>query len=73
MKRVIVLSDSRECFIELTHNESDPGSWIVRRWKKSLWFKKMISSDWFNDHQQALAFVDEMKREQHAIKQSVRI
>jgi len=62
MKNRTVISNDRDCFIELLHRDSDPGVWKVRRWKKFLWFKKRISSDWFTDRQQALAFVNEMKR-----------
>ena len=62
MKQVTVLFHTEDCFIELIHRDSDPSSWIVRRWKKFLWFKRRLSSDWFNDRQQALAFVDETKR-----------
>jgi hypothetical protein len=61
MKNITVLSNARDCFIELTHRSSDPGSWIVRRWTKFLWFRKRISSDWFNDERQAIAFANAMK------------
>jgi hypothetical protein len=64
MKNVTVILDTRECFIDLTHRDADPGSWIVGRWKKFLWFKKKISSDWFNDKHQAVAFASEMKMRQ---------
>ena len=61
MKNSIIISNDRNCFIDLTHHDSDPGWWIVRHWKKFLWFKKQISSDWFNDEHQAIAFASEMK------------
>jgi len=67
MKNITVISDLRDCFIELTHRDSDPGSWVVRRWKKFMWFRKRISSDWFADRQQALAFGNQMKREHVAL------
>ncbi len=60
MKNLIV-SNARDCFIELIHRESDPATWIVKRWKKFLWFRKKVSSDWFNDEQQALAFANDIK------------
>jgi hypothetical protein len=60
LKNLVVSSD-RDCFVELIHRESDPATWIVKRWKKFLWFKKKISSDWFSDEQQAMAFANEMK------------
>lgn len=63
MKSVTVISNSRGCLIELTHRSSDPGSWIVTRWARFLWFRKRVSSDWFNDEQQALQFANKLKRE----------
>ena len=57
----LIVSNARDCFIELIHRDSEPATWIVRRWKKSLCFRKRISSDWFNDERQALAFADEIK------------
>ena len=63
MKQITVLSDARDCLIKLIHDDSDPGSWIVRRWRKYFWFNKRLSSDWFNDREQAVAFADEAKRE----------
>ena len=58
-----VISDARECFIEILHHESDPGTWIVRRWKKFLWFKTHISSYGFTNGEQALAYASEMKHQ----------
>jgi len=63
MKETFVISNDRDCFIELTHRDSDPSVWIVRRWTKSMWFKKRISSDWFINRSQAFAYAKEMKRE----------
>ncbi len=62
MKHITVISNERDCSIELTHHDSDQSTWIVRRWKKFLWFKKQISSDWFNDERQAIAFANELKQ-----------
>src|SRR5712692_5366183 len=63
MKSSTVISNARDCFIELTHRNTDPGIWIVRRWTKFLWFKRRISSDWFSEGQQAFAFANKLKRE----------
>ena len=63
MKDITVISDARDCFIQLIHSDSDAGVWKVRRWEKIFWFKKRISSDWFIDGDQALAFAQAMKRE----------
>jgi hypothetical protein len=63
MKESVVISRAADCFIELIHRESNPTVWIVRRWKKDLWIKKFISSDWFIDEHQALSFAKRMKRD----------
>ncbi len=63
LKDITVISNARDCFIELTHRNSDPGVWIVRRWTKFLWFKKRVSSHWFNDGQQAVAFANQTKKD----------
>jgi 1,2-phenylacetyl-CoA epoxidase PaaB subunit len=62
-KSRMVISNARDCFVEVMHRESDPSIWIVRRSKKTFWFKKRISSDWFNNRQQAFAYASEMKKE----------
>ncbi len=62
MENVIEILNSRESSVVLTHDDADPGSWVVRRWKKILWFRKRISSDWFTNKEQAMAFANEMKR-----------
>ncbi len=57
-----VVSTIPGCFIELIQRKSNPGMWIVRRsWKRFL-FKKQVSSHWFIDGQQALAYAQTMKQ-----------
>jgi hypothetical protein len=56
MKESMVISKAADCFIELIHRKSNPTVWIVRRSKKTLWFKKRLSSDWFTSGKQALSF-----------------
>ncbi len=63
MTHITVISRNRDCYIELIHTDSDPGSWIVRRWKKYFLSRKRLSSNWFNGREQALAFADAMKNE----------
>ena len=65
MINTTILSNVRHCLITLTHRYSDPGSWIVKRWTKLIWFKKLISADWFNDEKQALAFAAKIKCDHH--------
>ena len=65
-----IISNIRNCFIEILNHDADPSVWIVRRWKKILWFKKRISSDWFINRQQAFAYAYEMQgkyNRQHGI------
>ena len=67
MKKTTVISNARDCVIELTHRDTDPGTWIVRHATRFMWFKQRISSHWFNDESQALAFADELKQK-HAVE-----
>ena len=69
-----IISNIRKCFIEVLHHDADPSTWIVRRWKKLLWFKKRISSDWFINRQQAFAYAYEMKQDysRHNSKHEIR-
>ncbi len=47
--------------VDIVHSESDAGMWIVRRRKKFLWMKRLISRDWFNSEPQALEFARALK------------
>ena len=53
---VVLISEGGGRVVDILHRKSDGGMWIVRRWKKFLWMKKLVSRDWFNDESQALAF-----------------
>lgn len=46
--------------VQLTHPKGDPGTWIVRQWRRILWFRKVLSSHWFNDEQQARRFMQRL-------------
>jgi len=59
--KTIIVLNTPDCYIELIHRDSEPALWIVRRSTKLLWFKKRVSSHWFNDKRQALAFANEIK------------
>lgn len=63
---IIVLSNVPDCVITLSHRDSDPGMWIVRLATRRMWFTKQISSHWFNDEGQALAFADSLKQRRGA-------
>lgn len=66
MKQKIVIANESSCRIEIIHRKMYPTVWIVRYSKKYLWFRKRISSTWFIDQKQAMAFADELKREHAA-------
>ena len=51
-----VISDSRERRIDVVHRDADPGMWMVRHSKKGRFFKKLVSSTWFNSREQAVTF-----------------
>jgi hypothetical protein len=72
MENRTVISNARACFVEVMHHDSDPGSWIVNRWVKSLLFKKRISSNWFIDKQQAFAFANELRQAHEELLGSAR-
>ena len=62
MKKATLISNAPECVIELTHGAEDPGMWIVRHATRYMWFKKRISSHWFNSELQAMEFAEELKQ-----------
>lgn len=53
---IVMISDDNGEIIDIIHRKSDPGTWVVRRRKRFLWMKRLISRDWFNDEEQALMF-----------------
>ena len=50
--------------IDVFNLPSDPNMWVVRKYKRLLFLKKMITSKWFNDKDQALAYVEELQKEE---------
>ena len=48
--------------IVLVNRVSDPVMWIVSVNKKFLFFKKKISSYWFNDEKSALLFIENQSK-----------
>jgi hypothetical protein len=62
MRNTFVISKARGCFIEVVHDSRDYGSWVVRRCKKIMWFRKYISSHQFINKEFAFAFAADMKR-----------
>ncbi|MCB2204675.1 hypothetical protein KQI65_07995 [bacterium] len=57
------LSDNSGCHITLFHDPEDPLSWVIRKWKKSFFGKKVELSRWFNSREQAEAFAESLLEE----------
>jgi hypothetical protein len=49
--------------VELKENHGIGTSWIVRVYKKTFLFKKLVSSDWFLDGNQAKTFAEQLASE----------
>lgn len=47
--------------IELVNRDSDPTMWILNVYKKILFFKKKIVSEWFSTKEDALDFANTIK------------
>lgn len=47
--------------IEILNRDSDPTMWIVSVYKKVLFFKKKIVSEWFSSKIDALEFANNIK------------
>lgn len=63
MKESTTISKNAGCIIELIHRKNNPTVWIVKRWSKHWWFKKLVSADWFTDAAQALMFAERIRRD----------
>lgn len=60
-RKITEVSNARKYLIETSHGASNPGTWIVRHWRKYLCFKKRILSTWFNDEHQPISFANKIK------------
>ena len=47
--------------IELVNRDSDPTMWILNVYKKILFFKKKVVSEWFSTKEDALDFANTIK------------
>ena len=56
-----ITSRSRTSRIEIIHSDHDPAIWIVRRWRKFLVGKRLVSSDWFTEEKQARTFAESLR------------
>ena len=72
MKQRTIISNARDCYVEVSRQDSDPGSWIVNRSKRIFWLKRRVSSNWFIDGPQAFAYANEMKKSHELVLGSAR-
>lgn len=50
-------------WVELIQTREAGTNWTVRLYKKAFFLKKMITSDWFMNEQQARAFAEKLAAE----------
>lgn len=56
------LSDTSGCWITLFHDPDDPMTWIIRKWKRGLFGKRVESSRWFLTREQAESYARKLIR-----------
>jgi hypothetical protein len=59
----MVIPAGDNMFVELKHPKGLGGSWVVRSYRRLLFFKRAISSDWFLDGDQAKKFAEQLAAE----------
>lgn len=57
------LSERSDCHITLFHDPEDPMSFIVRKWKRGLFGRRIALSRWFLTREQAESFVGALIKE----------
>lgn len=57
------LSNQSGCHVTLFHDPEDPSTWIVRRWKRGLFGRRLALSRWFVTRDQAERFAQTLIRE----------
>lgn len=57
------LSDRSGCHVTLFHDPEDPSTFIVRKWKRRLFGRRMASSRWFLTRDQAEQYARKLIRE----------
>jgi hypothetical protein len=63
LNNIKILTHHRRCSIEISHDDSTPGQWLVCRYSTTLGVRKCVSSNDFTDERQALSFANRMKQE----------
>ncbi len=56
------LSESADCNLTLYHDPEDPLSWVLKKWKKQLFWKRCELSRWFATREQAEAYAEKLIR-----------
>jgi hypothetical protein len=62
-RMVMTTPDANGYLVELVQTPGLGSPFIVRVYKKRLFFKKRISSDWFLDEKQARRYADQLRRD----------
>ncbi|MBE0644878.1 MAG: hypothetical protein IH600_12410 [Bacteroidetes bacterium] len=57
------LSDRSDCHITLFHDPEDPSTFIVRKWKRGIFGRRIALSRWFLTRKQAEAYVHKLMKE----------
>jgi hypothetical protein len=56
-----IISSPSGRIVEISNSDDDPTMWIVRVYKKILFLKKQIFSEWFSKKEDALEFANNIK------------
>ena len=57
------LSDQSGCHVTLFHDPEDPSTWIVRKWKRGLFGRRLALSRWFVTREQAERYAKALIRD----------
>ena len=58
-----VLSDSADCHLTLFYDPEDPLTWIVKKWRKQLLWRRCEQSLWFTTRADAERYAKKMIEE----------
>ncbi|MCB0722055.1 MAG: hypothetical protein KDC73_01320 [Ignavibacteriae bacterium] len=56
-----ILKSTSGKIVEILNRDSDPTMWIVSVYKRILFFKKKVASEWFSKKEDALEFANNIK------------
>lgn len=59
----MTIPSGNNLFVELTQLKEAGTPWVVRLYRKTLFFKKNISTDWFLNEQQAKTFAERLAQD----------